>query len=221
MSSGWRPWEKQFTVVQWDQRGAGRTYGAAGDALAPTMTLQRMAQDGIELVEYLRTHLHKHKIVLIGHSWGSFLGIHIVKQRPDLFYAYVGTGQVVGRVTFEKSFELAIAHLQELAQSAGNSEDSDRIGANCSSTSDESHKTDWLRTNGAGRWRCRPSRAFSWQDLSRPHSCRISLCWTGTTGVRAWPSPPNICADEKVPMFRARHRLTWARICASGGLDRG
>lgn len=122
MSSGWRPWEKHFTIVQWDQRGAGRTYGAAGDSLAPTMTLERMTQDGIELAEYLRTHLHKEKIVLVGHSWGSFLGIHIVKQRPDLFSAYVGTGQVVGRATFEKSFELAITHLQELAQSAGNSE---------------------------------------------------------------------------------------------------
>ncbi|WFU75912.1 alpha/beta hydrolase [Bradyrhizobium sp. CB2312] len=123
ISSGWRPWEKHFTVVQWDQRGAGRTYGAAGeDALAPTMTLERMTQDGIELVEYLRNHLHKDKIVLVGHSWGSFLGIHIVKQRPDLFYAYVGSGQLVGRVTFEKSFELAITHLQELAQSASNSE---------------------------------------------------------------------------------------------------
>jgi pimeloyl-ACP methyl ester carboxylesterase len=122
ISSGWRPWEKHFTVVQWDQRGAGRTYGAAGDALAPTMTLERMTQDGIELAEYLCAHLHKDKIVLVGHSWGSFLGIHIVKQRSDLFYAYVGTGQVVGRVTFETSFELAIIHLQELAQSAGNNE---------------------------------------------------------------------------------------------------
>jgi pimeloyl-ACP methyl ester carboxylesterase len=123
ISSGWRPWEKHFTVVQWDQRGAGRTYGAAGeDALAPTMTLERMTQDGVELAEYLRAHLHKDKIVLVGHSWGSFLGIHVVKQRPDLFYAYVGTGQVVGRVTFETSFELAITHLQELAQAAGNSE---------------------------------------------------------------------------------------------------
>lgn len=122
ISSGWRPWEKHFTVVQWDQRGAGRTYGAAGDALAPTMTLERMTQDGIELVEYLRAHLHKDKIVLVGHSWGSFLGIQMAKQRPDLFYAYVGTGQVVGRTTFEKAFELTIARLQQLATSANNKE---------------------------------------------------------------------------------------------------
>jgi len=118
MSSGWQPWEKYFTVVQWDQRGAGRTYGASGDAIAPTMTLERMIQDGIELAEYLRTHLHKDRIVLVGHSWGSFLGIHIVKQRPDLFHAYVGTGQVVGRATFEAAFEITIAHLQVLARSA-------------------------------------------------------------------------------------------------------
>jgi pimeloyl-ACP methyl ester carboxylesterase len=122
MSSGWQPWEKYFTVVQWDQRGTGRTYGETGDVTAPTMTLERMTQDGIELAEYLRTHLHKDKIVLVGHSWGSFLGIHIVKQRPDLFYAYVGTGQVSGRATFEKAFEITIAHLQTLAQSANNTE---------------------------------------------------------------------------------------------------
>lgn len=122
ISSGWQPWEKHFTVVQWDQRGAGRTYGATGEATAPTMTLERMTQDGIELAEYLLTHLHKDRIVLVGHSWGSFLGIHIVKQRPDLFYAYVGTGQVIGRATFEKAFEITIAHLQTLAQSANNNE---------------------------------------------------------------------------------------------------
>jgi len=122
ISSGWRPWEQYFTVVQWDQRGAGRTYGASGDTVAPTMTLDRMTQDGVELADYLRTRLHKDKIVLLGHSWGSFLGIHIVKQRPDLFYAYVGTGQVIGRATFEKAFEITIAHLLTLARSLGNTE---------------------------------------------------------------------------------------------------
>jgi pimeloyl-ACP methyl ester carboxylesterase len=70
------------------------------------VTLARMTQDGVEVAEYLRAHLHKDKIVLIGHSWGSFLGIQIVKQRPDLFYAFVGTGQVVGKQTFEWQFEL-------------------------------------------------------------------------------------------------------------------
>jgi pimeloyl-ACP methyl ester carboxylesterase len=87
-------WEKDFTVVLWDQRGAGKTLESTGDSIAATMTVDRMAQDGIEVAEYLRNYLHKDKIVLLGHSWGSILGIHMAKQRPELFSAYVGTGQV-------------------------------------------------------------------------------------------------------------------------------
>ena len=88
------PWERQFTVVQWDQRGAGRTFRKSGPAIAPTLTLDRMVQDGIELAEHLRNQLGKDKIILIGHSFGSILGVRMAKARPDLFYAYVGTGQV-------------------------------------------------------------------------------------------------------------------------------
>lgn len=122
MSSGWQPWEKHFTVVQWDQRGAGRTFRATGETVATSMTLAQMTQDGVELAEYLRAHLHQDKIVLVGHSWGSFLGIHVVKQRPDLFYAFVGTGQVVGKQTFERQFELTAMRLRALAQAANNTQ---------------------------------------------------------------------------------------------------
>ena len=92
--AGFRSWLKYFTVVQWDQRGAGRTLGKNGPSLAPTITIDRMAQDGIELAELLRKTLQKDKIVLVGHSWGSILGVFMAKARPDLFYAFVGTGQV-------------------------------------------------------------------------------------------------------------------------------
>jgi len=92
---GYRNWEKAFTVVMWDQRGEGKTFERSGTSVAPTMTIERMVQDGIEVAEYLRGHLHTQKIVLLGHSWGSILGIHMIKERPGLFAAYVGTGQVV------------------------------------------------------------------------------------------------------------------------------
>ena len=101
LSSGWQPWEKYFTVVQWDQRGTGRTYRMTGSSIAPTMTVDRMTQDGIEVAEFLQTHLHKSKLILVGHSWGSFLGIHMVKERPALFFAYVGTGQIIGSPTWK------------------------------------------------------------------------------------------------------------------------
>ena len=88
-------WEKQFTVVQWDQRGSGKTFGRNGKA-TPEMTLDRMVQDAVEVADYARQHLGKEKVILLGHSWGAFLGVNVIKKRPDLFCAYVGTGQVVG-----------------------------------------------------------------------------------------------------------------------------
>lgn len=87
-------WEKKFTVVQWDQRGAGKTFGRNGKS-TPDMTPDRLVQDGIEVAEYARQRLDKNKVILLGHSWGAFLGVNIIKKRPDLFYAFVGTGQVV------------------------------------------------------------------------------------------------------------------------------
>ncbi len=89
-----RPWQKHFTVVQWDQRGAGRTLGRHGRSLVETITIDRMAQDGIELAEALRKLMGQGKIILVGHSWGSLLGAFMAKARPDLFYAFVGTGLV-------------------------------------------------------------------------------------------------------------------------------
>ena len=87
-------WTPNFTLVQWDQRGAGKTFGSGGTS-ATDMTIDRMAQDGIELAQFLREHLHKDKIIIVGHSWGTILGVHMAKARPDFFYAYVGAGQVV------------------------------------------------------------------------------------------------------------------------------
>jgi Predicted hydrolases or acyltransferases (alpha/beta hydrolase superfamily) len=113
-------WLKYFTVVQWDQRGAGRTFGRNGAAAASTITPDRMVQDGIELSELLKKKLHKDKIVLVGHSWGSVLGFFMAKSRPDLFYAFVGTGQVAA--VFSRSLEVAYAALVERASREANAQ---------------------------------------------------------------------------------------------------
>jgi pimeloyl-ACP methyl ester carboxylesterase len=113
--AGFRSWLKTFTVVQWDQRGAGRTLGKNG-ALAPTITIDRMAQDGIELAELLRKTLRKDKIVLVGHSWGSILGVFMAKARPDLFYAFVGTGQVADP---SRNYAVAYEDLLKKAETLG------------------------------------------------------------------------------------------------------
>jgi len=109
------PWEKEFTVVQWDQRGAGKTLETTGGSVVDTMSVDRMAQDGIEVSEFLRNRLHKDKIILLGFSWGSILGIHMAKQRPDLFHAYIGTGQIGD---MPRSVRLGYARVLDKARSA-------------------------------------------------------------------------------------------------------
>jgi pimeloyl-ACP methyl ester carboxylesterase len=90
-----RPWEKYFTIVQWDQRGAGRTLEANGLAGQGAMTLDQFTSDGVKLAEFLRAHLGKDRVVLLGASFGTVLGVRMAKARPDYFSAYVGTAQVV------------------------------------------------------------------------------------------------------------------------------
>ena len=88
------PWEKYFTVVQWDQRGAGKTYTSnSKDVLRSTMTMERMNADTLEMVNYLRQRFHRDKIFVLGHSWGTILGLHLAHDHPDLLYAYIGVGQ--------------------------------------------------------------------------------------------------------------------------------
>jgi len=111
-------WEKDFTLVQWDQRGAGRTFAKTGESVAPTMTVERMTEDGIEVTEYLKRHLHKKKIILTGGSWGSILGIRMAHARPDLFYAYLGYSQVTN---FPQDFVASYAKVRAIAQSKNDS----------------------------------------------------------------------------------------------------
>ncbi|HEV7606257.1 MAG TPA: alpha/beta hydrolase [Steroidobacteraceae bacterium] len=108
-------WERNLTLVQWDQRGAGKTFGRSGPSVEPTLTIERMAMDGVEVAEYLTRHLHKKRIVLTGSSWGSLLGVYIVKRKPKLFYAYVGGAQLVNmRENFAASYRAVLAHARDI-----------------------------------------------------------------------------------------------------------
>jgi pimeloyl-ACP methyl ester carboxylesterase len=103
------PWEKAFTVVLWDQRGAGHTYGRYG-AKTPDFSLDRIAKDGVELSEYLCHTLGKKKIIVLGHSWGSTVAISMVKLKPERFAAYVGTGQAESwSATMNTQYDMALA----------------------------------------------------------------------------------------------------------------
>jgi pimeloyl-ACP methyl ester carboxylesterase len=106
MPTSWyfqRGWEEYFTVVQWDQRGAGKTYAANDPAkVAPTMTRARMLQDAEEMVAWLRKTFGKERIFVLGHSWGSSLGIQLAQRHPDWLHAYIGLGQITDGMESER-----------------------------------------------------------------------------------------------------------------------
>jgi pimeloyl-ACP methyl ester carboxylesterase len=90
-----RPWERHFTVVQWDRRGVGKTFGRNGRSGSGEMTLDRIIADGAELCEFLSEHLQKKKLLVVGHSMGSMIGVSLAARHPQRLYAYVGTEQLI------------------------------------------------------------------------------------------------------------------------------
>jgi pimeloyl-ACP methyl ester carboxylesterase len=86
-------YEHDFTLVQWDQRGAGKTFGRYQDK-TPNVTLAQIVADGVELARYLTRYLNQKRVFVLGHSWGSVVGAGMVQKQPDLFAAFIGTGQV-------------------------------------------------------------------------------------------------------------------------------
>ena len=88
--------EKHFIVVNWDQRCAGKTYFANPDLdCAKTANFKQMVKDAVDVVDLLKRRYGKDRIIVLGHSWGSILGLGLIQARPNDIAAYVGTGQVV------------------------------------------------------------------------------------------------------------------------------
>ncbi len=84
--------EKEFIVVNWDQRGSGKSYHSG--IPEETMNVRQFLSDTEELVAYLKEKFSKKKIFLLGHSWGTLLGVLYASENPDSLYAYIGVGQI-------------------------------------------------------------------------------------------------------------------------------
>lgn len=99
--------EKHFIVVNWDQPGSGKSYD-----LGKNLTPEIYIEDGISLSEYLIDRFQQEKIYLVGESWGSALGVFMATEKPELFHAFIGTGQMVDfleteLMDYDKAMEIA------------------------------------------------------------------------------------------------------------------
>lgn len=89
-----------YTVAWWEQRGAGLSYRSG---IPPhTMTVDRFVEDTLEVARHLKAHFGVPRVTLMGHSWGSFLGVLACARAPELFDAYVGMGQITHQAASEK-----------------------------------------------------------------------------------------------------------------------
>lgn len=107
--------EDYYTVVIWEQRGAGMSYSPFIDDR--TMTIDQFKADAHELVLLLRNRFHKEKIYLVGHSWGSFLGLSLAQKYPMLFHAYVGIGQ---DICFAEGEKISMRYVLQKAEESNN-----------------------------------------------------------------------------------------------------
>lgn len=109
--------ERHFTVVVWDQRGAGRSFAARNPETG--MTVEQFIADTRALTLLLCRRFGQDKIYLVGHSWGSALGALTVSRYPEMYHAFVGVGQVVNMSEGEQiSYAWALAQ----AERAGDAE---------------------------------------------------------------------------------------------------
>jgi pimeloyl-ACP methyl ester carboxylesterase len=104
--------EDYFTVVWWEQRGAGLSYKP--NIPPESMTAEQFVADTIEVTHYLLNRFGQEKIYLLGHSWGSYIGIQATAQAPELYHAYIGMGQVSYQLESEQmAYEYSLAYYRQ------------------------------------------------------------------------------------------------------------
>lgn len=92
--------EDLFTVVWWDQRGAGLSYRPGMPS--ERMTIDQFVSDILAVTDHLRERFSQDAVYLLGHSWGSFIGIQAAARSPERYRAYLGMAQLVHQIESEQ-----------------------------------------------------------------------------------------------------------------------
>ncbi len=189
-------WEKDFTIVQWDQRGAGRTFMRNPATAEGVLTVAGLAADGNEVAAYAAKHVKAKKLVLFGGSWGSALSVHMAKARPELFAAFLSTGQLVnGRENEADSYR----KLLELARAA---KDAKAIGA--------------LEAMGAPPW-TNPRNPGQFRKISRSYEAKVTAA-----APKVWFAPAAAYQTEKMQAdYEAGEEYSWIQYVGMKGEGMG
>ncbi|MEG1706303.1 MAG: alpha/beta hydrolase, partial [Clostridia bacterium] len=95
------------TMVCWDQRGSGKSYTNA--QAQEDMTLEQVVKDAYEVCTYLCEKFGKKKISIVGHSWGSMLGLLLAQAHPEIIDKYIGMGQLInGEINEDISYDFVM-----------------------------------------------------------------------------------------------------------------
>jgi pimeloyl-ACP methyl ester carboxylesterase len=116
--------EEIFTVVWWEQRGAGLSYSP--DIPPESLTLEQLISDTLAVTNYLRARFGQEKIYLMGHSGGTFIGIQAAARAPELYHAYIGVAQITDQL---RSEQLAQEYMLTQFQANGNTKMVERLAA--------------------------------------------------------------------------------------------
>ncbi|WP_246120401.1 alpha/beta fold hydrolase [Cohnella terricola] len=114
--------EQKFTIVHYDQRGSGKSYHFFEDY--SDLSTDLLVDDLLELTDYVQELLGQPKVLLIGHSFGTYIGIKAAAKAPDKFAAYIGIGQVADTISSELD---GLNYSIEQATLAGNKQDVERL----------------------------------------------------------------------------------------------
>ncbi|MBW9152324.1 alpha/beta fold hydrolase [Clostridium estertheticum] len=102
-----RALESHYVVVVWEQRGAGKSYYKF--KVNEAICIDTFVEDAFELAKILLQRFKQNKLYLIGHSWGSVIGLKLIEKHYELFHTYIGCGQVVNmRKAMKISYDYAI-----------------------------------------------------------------------------------------------------------------
>ncbi|MDR0840576.1 MAG: alpha/beta hydrolase [Christensenellaceae bacterium] len=202
--------EQDFTFCWWEQRGVGMSYSK--DLDIETMTLEQMVSDTVEVTNYLREKFGQEKIYLMGHSWGSFLGMNVIHDSPQLYSAYVGIGQVSNQVESEQlAYDYMVAQAKETGDTKLEAEllkfaDFDPTEKSLNRDYITGPRTGGLMKLGVGLMHenTNPMPGMIWKVITcREYSFKDKLWWMGLFGnsiaERLWPIVPKIDLMQEIP----------------------